>query len=220
MRIMQSEELQVLNQILEELKGKNAPDTQQKFAFCTTDNAAALEALLDRYCKGRYKRFTSVNNGIYEYILSIPTDVFEQLKSEAQNTGVAAYFDTKRIPISGSITSAAVTIGNVDIYGWDGAAWQAIQLDASKNLKVTWGGGNSANITTATTTTVKASAGTLKKIIVGKAVAASTVIFKDGTTVLGTLDSAAVRSEDLNIACATSIVIVTSHATDVTVVYS
>lgn len=86
--------------------------------------------------------------------------------------------------------------------------------------------GNSFNnITTATTTAVKASAGVLERITVNTAGAGSTLTIYDNTaasgTKVGTWTTAAQGSFTINVACATGITCVTASGTpaDITVVY-
>lgn len=92
---------------------------------------------------------------------------------------------------------------------------------ASGNVIIT--GDSYAHITTSTTTTVKAEAGTVKAVNVNsKGTVASTVTVKDDATVLAVIDSLNLFGTwTLNIACATSIVVVTTGtvAPDVTVTY-
>lgn len=80
-----------------------------------------------------------------------------------------------------------------------------------------------SNITTNTTTTVKASAGVITGLVVNTAGTTSTVILKDNATVIGTFTTTAQGSLPFAspIACATSIVAVTAGAAaaDITVLY-
>lgn len=84
-------------------------------------------------------------------------------------------------------------------------------------------GDSYSHITTAATTVVKASAGTIKKVSVNsKGTVASTVSVQDDATVLAVIDSLNLSGTwDYNIACATNITIVTTGtvAPDVTVTY-
>lgn len=84
-------------------------------------------------------------------------------------------------------------------------------------------------ITSATTTTVKASPGVLVRIIVNKAVAAGTYTLYDGTAAAGTKIATVTLPNPLlanqfvleyGVACSTSITVVTSAADDLTVVYN
>lgn len=85
------------------------------------------------------------------------------------------------------------------------------------------------NITTATTTTVKSGSGHVARIVINKAVAAATITVYDNTaasgTKLGTVTFGAALLSDpplvMELGCdfATGLTIVTSGATDLTVVY-
>lgn len=86
--------------------------------------------------------------------------------------------------------------------------------------------GNSfVNITTATTTAVKASGGVLERIIVNTAGAGSTLTIYNNTAgsgaKVGTMTTAAQCSQTFNVACSTGITVVTASGTpaDITVVY-
>lgn len=82
---------------------------------------------------------------------------------------------------------------------------------------------SSAHIAGAATTTVKAGAGLLAKILVGTGAAGATATVYDSLTGTGTvvaiIDCANPRSMDLDVALSTGITIVTSGATDLTVAY-
>jgi hypothetical protein len=84
-------------------------------------------------------------------------------------------------------------------------------------------GGLYSHISTATTTTVKSSSATMARIVVNKAVASSTATIYDSTTgsgtVVGILDTSVIGSYAFDIALSTGLTIVTSGATDLTVVY-
>lgn len=91
---------------------------------------------------------------------------------------------------------------------------------------VTLTGDSYSHITTATTTTVKNSPGTVKKIVVNSlGTVASTITLKDNATTIAIIDSLSTTGRtgtyDYNIACATSIVVVTTGtvAPDITVTY-
>lgn len=85
------------------------------------------------------------------------------------------------------------------------------------------------NITTATTTLVKSGAGTLKRIILNKGVASATITVHDAltattpvigtTTLAGTLLNDAGRSIEYDCGFTVGLTIVTSQATDITVIY-
>lgn len=86
--------------------------------------------------------------------------------------------------------------------------------------------GNSyANITTATTTVVKASPGVLVRIIVGTVGAGSTLTIYDNatgtTTKIGAMTTAIQGSFEFNVACTAGITVVSASgsAADITVVY-
>ncbi len=93
----------------------------------------------------------------------------------------------------------------------------------TNNVNTVEVGDSYAHITTATTTVVKASAGTVKKVSVNSlGTVASTVSVQDDATVLAVIDSLILSGTwDYNIACATNITIVTTGtvAPDVTVSY-
>ena len=103
------------------------------------------------------------------------------------------------------------------------ASGQSVTLAAGTASIGTLAGDSYAHITTSTTTTVKNAAGTLKSVSVNtKGTVASTTTLKDGTTVLAIIDSLNLSGTwTFNIACATSIVCVTTGtvAPDVTVTY-
>lgn len=103
------------------------------------------------------------------------------------------------------------------------AAGQTLALAAGTAAIGTLIGDSYAHITTSTTTTVKASPGTIKSVIINtKGTVASTTTVKDNATVIGIIDSLNLSGTfTFNIACATSIVVVTTGtvAPDVTVTY-
>jgi hypothetical protein len=86
------------------------------------------------------------------------------------------------------------------------------------------------NITTATTTTVKSGSGRLKRIVFNKGVASGTIAIHDAVTavapLIGTLTLAGIllndagRSIEYDCAFGVGLTIVTSQATDITVIYS
>lgn len=91
---------------------------------------------------------------------------------------------------------------------------------AVQNVEV---GDSYAHITTSTTTVVKNSAGTIKKVSVNSlGTVASTVTIQDNATVLAVINSLALSGTwNYNIACATNITVITTGTTppDVTVTY-
>ncbi len=96
---------------------------------------------------------------------------------------------------------------------------------AAAALAVQNGGGSFANITTATTTAVKATPGVLERIIVNTAGAGSTLTIYNNTAgsgaKVGTMTTAAQGSFEFNVACSTGITVVSASGTpaDITVVY-
>lgn len=106
---------------------------------------------------------------------------------------------------------------------YNGATWDRQRGDTT-GLAIQ---GDSYNhITTATTTTVKASAGVIKAVVVNSlGTVASTVTVKDNATVIGIIDSLSTTGRTgsfvFNVKCATNITVVTTGtvAPDVTVTY-
>lgn len=104
---------------------------------------------------------------------------------------------------------------------------QAAAGTASGVLAVEQAGASFSNITTATTTTVKSGKGILHKLIVNTQVASATITIYDNTTASGTkigiLTLPATTTGPLSInydlAFGTGLTLVTSGATDLTVVY-
>ncbi len=82
-------------------------------------------------------------------------------------------------------------------------------------------GDSYAHITTSTTTTVKGTPGTIKSVIVNTlGTIASAVTVQDNTTVIGIIDSLTQSGTfTFNVACATSIKVVTTGSPDITVTY-
>lgn len=132
------------------------------------------------------------------------------------------------------VTAVSATIGVVTIADGadvaEGAKADAAVTDptasasviaALKGLLKNSGGFSFSHITTSTTTTVKNAAGVLRAVVVNtKGAVASLVIVKDNTSVIGIIDSLnEVGTFTFDVACATSIVVVTTGAPDVTVVY-
>lgn len=159
----------------------------------------------------------------------------------APGTGSPLYVSTANpLPVTGiSVTIAGVTVANGADATQGAIADAAVTNPASSasvvallkgiltNTKATVLGGDSySHITTATTTTVKNAAGTIKSVIVNSlGSVASTVTVKDNATTLAIIDtltgSGSPGTYAFNIACATSIVVVTTGtvAPDVTVTY-
>jgi hypothetical protein len=90
-------------------------------------------------------------------------------------------------------------------------------------------GYNFTNILTATTTTVKTGGGVLKRIVINKAVATSTITIYDNTAASGTKigiitqPAAVVQSQsalEYNVHFAIGLTIVTSSTDDITVVWA
>jgi hypothetical protein len=149
-------------------------------------------------------------------------------------SGPLAYIDATSGAVTWVTQDKPLPIGTVDVTITD------VTLDAGSNIigKVgidqttpgttnavvnTEKGDSYSHITTSTTTTVKGSAGTIKKVIVNTlGTVASTCTVKDGSTtlaVIDTLTAGGTGTYDYNIACATSIVVVTTGAPDITVTY-
>lgn len=119
----------------------------------------------------------------------------------------------------GAVADAAYTSGS-------GSIISVLKGIFGRLLALVIAGDASAHITTATTTTVKNASGTIKKIVVNSlGTVASTVTVKDNATTLAIIDTLSTTGRtgtyDYNIACATSIVVVTTGtvAPDVTVTY-
>jgi len=101
--------------------------------------------------------------------------------------------------------------------------------DLARNRMMTIGSFSYANITTATTTTVKSGSGYLNGLIINKGVAAATITIYDNTagsgTLIGTITFGAALLGDppipvpYNINFTTGLTIVTSGATDLTISY-
>jgi hypothetical protein len=119
----------------------------------------------------------------------------------------------------GSVADAAYTSGS-------GTVVSILKGIFGRLLALVIAGDSYNHITTSTTTTVKNSAGTVKSIIVNTlGTVASTVTLKDNATTLAVIDtlsgSGSAGTYTYNIACATSIVVVTTGSSppDVTVTY-
>lgn len=104
----------------------------------------------------------------------------------------------------------------------------SLKTDNRGALWVNPAGNSASNITSATTTVVKASAGILKRIVVNKAVASAVITIYDNTAASGTLKGtitmpAALLANQFELnydcICGTGITVVTSAATDITVIY-
>ena len=112
--------------------------------------------------------------------------------------------------IAGPLVAGSATIGNVGLVAGTAAIG-------------TLTGDSYAHITTATTTTVKASPGVVKAVIINtKGTVASVTTVKDNATTIAIIDSLTLSGTfTLNVACATSIVVVTTGtvAPDVTVTF-
>lgn len=119
--------------------------------------------------------------------------------------------------IAGPLVAGTAVVGKVGID----------QTTPGTTNAVTLTGDSFAHITTATTTTVKNGAGVVKKVIVNSlGTVASVITLKDNATTIAIIDSLSTTGRtgtyDYNIACATSIVVVTTGtvAPDVTVSYT
>ena len=131
---------------------------------------------------------------------------------------------------SESATGAAVPAKATQVAGSDGTNLRALATDTSGNLYENPAAVSFRNITTATTTTVKSGAGRLVAINVNTGVANATIAVFDSLTGTGTTigkitmqgGGAAVQGFALDykyLPFATGLTIVTSGATDVTVIY-
>ena len=131
---------------------------------------------------------------------------------------------------SESATGAAVPAKATQVAGSDGTNLRALATDTSGNLYENPAAVSFRNITTATTTTVKSGAGRLVAINVNTGVANATIAVFDSLTGTGTTigkitmqgGGAAVQGVALDykyLPFATGLTIVTSGATDVTVIY-
>lgn len=111
------------------------------------------------------------------------------------------------------------------IGAYDGSSVRAIACDSNGVLSISHAGDSFKNITTSTTTTVKGSAGTLKRVTVNTGGTGSTAALYDGTatgTLIATIDTTSRTSLEFNAACATKITCVTTGApaADITVLYN
>ncbi len=108
-----------------------------------------------------------------------------------------------------------------------------LETDATGNLRVTeqfLPASSATNITTATTTVVKSGAGRLARIVIAKPVTAATISIFDNTAgsgtslgvlTIGTVGTTGNQPDSIEFGCAfaTGLTVVTSGATDVTVIW-
>jgi hypothetical protein len=98
----------------------------------------------------------------------------------------------------------------------------AIPVRLSNGTDFVGGPASATNITTSTTTTVKASAGVLGSLVINAAGSAgATVVLKNGATVLATVNAETPLGTTFTygISCATSIVVVTTGAPNITITW-
>jgi hypothetical protein len=133
--------------------------------------------------------------------------------------------------ITASLRAASAGAVNVLSAGSDGANIRSLLIDSSGRLVLA--GSSGANITTATTTSVKATAGVLRRVTIGTGVASATVkLFNvasascsgtpgSGASGVITLPSTLTNpfSVELNQVFSNGICVVTSGATNVTVIF-
>lgn len=127
-------------------------------------------------------------------------------------------------------TAAGLNTASIG-YGWSGSQYQRLKTDpyAGSTVgiqQVRESSFSATNITTATSTIVKASAGRLKSIIIGVAGAGSTVaVYNDATSacdtnLISTIDSTVIRQVDYNITLSTGIcILTTATAPNVTIIW-
>lgn len=138
--------------------------------------------------------------------------------------------------VSGASDGQAISGGSVVFTGscsyvWNGASFDRVRAiansfgSATGVMAVEQAGASKTNITTATTTQVKSGTGILHKVIVGTPVAAATISIYDATSgttnPIGVITCAAVNAFEIEYNCdvTTGIRVITSGATDVTVVW-
>lgn len=126
-------------------------------------------------------------------------------------------------PAAPQTGDSALVIGNKASVA---ATTTAAQTTIAATKLTTMTAGNSyTNITTATTTTCKASAGVLVRIIVNTVGAGSTLTIYDNTagsgTKIGTMTTAIQCSHTFDVTCATGITVVSASGTpaDITIVW-
>lgn len=173
-----------------------------------------------------------------------PTDAFanptDAVKSFSLNAGYnGTGFDILRTAYTDGLATTGILA--VGLMGWNGTTMDRVDIDANDAIYVNPGATShdndnmailpdnsvaTANTTTATSTIVNAAAGDLLKVIVGVGVASSTFkVYNDAsgscdTNLIGTFDSATSGVVyNFGIPLSTGICILTSGATDLTVVY-